>query len=131
MTRKEILATNTYVLKVGYCQLETLLTQSNREPYAYTCGVYGWNSDIYSIGNVAISTGYRPCGNINCSFELVSKYEELAQSEYVKYNNTKGRNYDKYRTTLADLLHSFIDEAIATNGKGYENVKVKEHFQFN
>lgn len=125
MTRKDVLGMHQHVLKVGYCQLETLL--SNIEPYAYTCGVYGWNSDVYSLGNVAISMGYRPCGDIQCSYELVNKYEELAQSEYT----TKGRNYDKYQQALTDLLYSFIDEAVATNGKGYKNVKVKEHFQFN
>lgn len=117
ITRKEVLATHQHVLKVGYCQLSCLL--AGRQRYAYTAGTYGWNSDIYSFGSVAISIGYRPCGDIQCSYELCKKYEEFASSEIAK------------KEALTDLLYSFIDEAIATDGKGYETVKPKEHFQFN
>lgn len=117
ITRKEVLATNQHVLKVEYCRLQYLLQYSTA--YAYTSGTNGWNSDIYSFGSVAISTGYRPCGDIQCSYELCKKYEEFASSEIAK------------KEALTDLLYSFIDEAIATDGKGYENMETKPHHQFN
>lgn len=128
-TRKAVLATNQHVLKIGNCQLQMLLCCSG--VYAYTSGVHGWYSDIYSVGNIAISVGYRPFGDIECSYELTSKYEELAMAEYNRYHRTEGYSYDKFSTVLAELLHSFVDEAITTDGKGYDNMKVKEHFQFN
>lgn len=117
ITRKEVVATHQHVLKVGYCELSCLLAW--RQRYAYTSGVYGWNSDVYSVGNIAISIGYRSFGNIQCSHALCQKYEELASSEITK------------KEALTDLLYSFIDEAIATDGKGYDNMVEKPHHQFN
>ena len=38
----------------GYCDLQHLL--SNHEPTAYTCGVYGWNFDVYEVYGVTICT---------------------------------------------------------------------------
>ena len=31
-------------IKFGYCELSNLL--ADYPPYAYTCGVYGWDADI-------------------------------------------------------------------------------------
>lgn len=47
---------------VGYGDLQHLFHYKNA--VAYTAGIYGWNSDIYVLGdtNTYISTGYRPCG---------------------------------------------------------------------
>lgn len=45
------------LLAVGYCDLVTLLR--NHSPIAYTCGVYGWNFDIYEVYGKTICTGYR------------------------------------------------------------------------
>ena len=43
----------------------------------YTCGIYGWNSDIYDCGNgYAISTGYRPCGNKSIDYDISKKYND-------------------------------------------------------
>lgn len=41
----------------GYCDLSYLL--NNHSPIAYTCGVYGWNFDVYEVYGVTICTGYR------------------------------------------------------------------------
>ena len=50
-------ASNYTCVSVGYCDLRYLLRFQN--PQFYTCGVYGWNCDIYTFGNYAITTGYR------------------------------------------------------------------------
>ena len=44
-------------LAVGYCDAQNLLKAHN--PYAYTCGVYGWNYDVYEAYDMYICTGYR------------------------------------------------------------------------
>lgn len=128
-TRKEVMATHQHVLRIGNCQLQMLLCCHDAD--AYTSGVYGWNADIYSVGNIAIITGYRSFGDIDCSYELCQKYEELAMAEYNRYHGTPSYSYEKLKTVLTNLLHSFVDEAIATDGKGYDNVVEKSHYQFN
>lgn len=127
-TQKEIKNTHQHVLKVEYCNLQTLLKY--QDAFAYTSNGEGWCSDIYSIGNIAISTGRKSFGSINVSYDLANKYEEIAKSESNKYHNG---DFDYYRLEeiLTGLLYSFIDEAIATDGKGHDNVVEKPHYQFN
>ena len=54
------MATGMPIYKVGYCELQNEL--KNIEPDYYTCGVYGWNADIYIMSDFIICTGYRPFG---------------------------------------------------------------------
>ena len=43
----------------------------------YTCGVYGWNCDIYDCKNgYAIATGDRPCGNKRIAYAISKKYND-------------------------------------------------------
>ena len=67
------------ILEIGYCDLQNLLTYDS--PKAYTCGVYGWNFDLYEINGVAICTGYRgmPAGK-NFDYSLVHKYDDKARA---------------------------------------------------
>ena len=37
----------------GYCDIQNLLI--NHSPIAYTCGVYGWNFDVYEVYGVTIT----------------------------------------------------------------------------
>lgn len=54
---------NARCLSVGYCDLQDEL--SVLEPNGYTCGVYGWNADLYDLPyNFTIVTGYRPFGKV-------------------------------------------------------------------
>lgn len=48
------------VIELGYCAIQSI-TPYLRETH-YTCGVYGWNANIYELDNFAICTGYRPFG---------------------------------------------------------------------
>ena len=48
-TQKEIKASYKNIIKVGYCELQTLLRYE--EPIAYTTRREGWGADIYRIDN--------------------------------------------------------------------------------
>lgn len=81
MTKKELRAIADY--KIGYCSAYYLLY--GIEPFGYTAGVYGWDSDAYSlyidgIGHITISTGYRPVGADSIDYDILNKYEQLAQN---------------------------------------------------
>lgn len=93
-TAKEMKANYT-VISAGYCDLQNLLTY--KSPLAYTCGVYGWNSDVYEFSHdgrtFMVSTGYRPFSNTKLDGfrELCRKYDDRAREilgEYVGYDNT-------------------------------------------
>lgn len=56
-------------------------------PDYYTCGKYGWNCDVFNIGNkVALSYGYRPFGK---------EYPEEQQEELVRKLEKLESRYDK------------------------------------
>ena len=63
------------VKRAGYCKLHNLL--SNHEPTAYTCGVYGWNFDVYEVYGVTICTGYS--GMPGARLQGVKEYEQKAR----------------------------------------------------
>lgn len=56
-TRKAIVNGSSRLVSAGYCDLQILLR--NHSPIAYTCGVYGWNFDVYEVYGLTICTGYR------------------------------------------------------------------------
>ena len=105
-TKKQI--TNFYntIIKTGYCSISYLLHY--QEPNAYTSGTYGWNTDIYFINNIAISTGYRPFGNISPNYDLVDKYEKQARDIVLDYT----LSYEHRKELVNALLNDFINEVI-------------------
>lgn len=56
-TAKAIRQSGRRTLCLGYCEAQHLL--NGVEPLAYTCGVYGWNFDVYDVAGWFICTGYR------------------------------------------------------------------------
>lgn len=104
VTNKAVKETHTRVLAAGYCSLHNLLKYRSRS--AYTAGIYGWNSDIYSIGTVAISTGYCPTGQ-RIPYNLISKYETKARAiaEHKTYK------LETKRAKIDDLIYQLIEEA--------------------
>lgn len=113
-TRKEMLNGSPYIIKIPYCQLQELLYH---EPaIAYSAGSYGWNFDVYLTHrpNTYLVTGYRPCGKIEPSYELLQQYEKLA-----KNLDFKDRN---------ELLKKFVNEVVEDyqakrNQGGQKNVR--------
>ena len=106
-TKKAVMNGYSKIICCGYCSLQNLLW--HKSPEAYTCGVYGWNADIYEVNGVAICTGYRPFGNIRPDYEMVQKYEKQAEDarHYM--------SYEEAREKLDLLLVEFVREA---TGKG-------------
>lgn len=74
-TRKAIVAGSPRLVSAGYCDLQTLLRYHS--PVAYTCGVYGWNFDVYEINGLTICTGYR--GMPGQTANNIRKYEQAAR----------------------------------------------------
>lgn len=102
-TQKEVKCNFSKVFAVGYCGLSNLLRFE--EPRAYTCGVYGWNSDIYEFGGVAVTTGYRPFGK-DIPAAIIRQYEEQARAIGGDYS----RQYAERRDAVGALVAEFIKE---------------------
>lgn len=111
VTKRQVLDNYCHVISVGYCDLQYLLQFKNAN--YYTCGVYGWSSDIYDVGcGVAISTGYRPCGNLKASYyHITRKYNEKARKVHNKYYDGKIKHETREKQ-LNKLLHEFVNECL-------------------
>lgn len=106
LRKKDVTKNFNFIISVGYCDLWYLLKGLDR--MGYTCGVYGWNADIYKIDNVAIVTGYRPFGNIQSDYKLNKKYNEKARKIF-EDNLLK---WDVKTTKINKLLNKYIKETI-------------------
>ena len=101
-TNKEVKSQSTVILKVGYCNLQTLLRE--QEATAYTSGVDGWHSDIYYINGVTISTGYQPIG-LSIDYAIIKDYESKAIAIASDYNLT----WEEQAAKINELLYEFIE----------------------
>lgn len=99
-TRKAIVDGCCNVKCAGYCDLQFLLT--NHSPVAYTCGVYGWNFDVYDVYGVTICTGYR--GMPGKRLDGISEYEERAE-KILDWNNKA--SYEEKHEQVEHLLREF------------------------
>ena len=102
-TKKAIKESYSTIIEIGYCDLQYLL--NFKAPIAYTCGVYGWNADIYNIDGVAIVTGYRPFGNIKPDYDTCLKYNKKA-----KELRDKSIDMEERKKQLDKLIAEFIEE---------------------
>ena len=59
---------------VGYCELQHVLAKERANWYQN--GLYGWNCDIYDLGNYCITTGYRPFGR-QLPADIFRKYKNI------------------------------------------------------
>lgn len=100
-TRKAVKENSGIILEVGYCELRNLLYF--KDPKAYTCGVYGWNADVYDFGKVVIVTGYRPFGNYS-NYDLVREYDEKAYKI--------ARDYQVDWETRSEAVNKLLDEFV-------------------
>lgn len=104
-TQKAIRNNYNTIISIGYCNAQTLLNLEN--PIAYTCGVYGYNADIYDLGGgVAVVTGYRPFGNVKPEYDKVKDYEKRAQK--IRYDNSIP--WQEQREQLKQLINEFAKE---------------------
>lgn len=100
-TAKELRVYASNTRKAGFCDLQTLLHYES--PKAYTCGVYGWNFDVYEVYNLTITTGYR--GMVGERLKYIGEFEELA--EKILYDRTKEE--DTKRRDLEYALQAFCE----------------------
>ena len=103
-TRKAIVNSSVNIVCAGYCDLSYLLR--NHSPIAYTCGVYGWNFDVYEIDGLTICTGYR--GMPGRRANNIGAYEEKAR-QIMSWENKIP--FEEKQEQLEQLLHEFIKQA--------------------
>lgn len=100
-TRKAIVAGSPRLVSVGYCDLQTLLRYHS--PMAYTCGVYGWNFDVYEVNGLTICTGYR--GMPGRTANNICKYEQAAREALERLD------WREAETEIERLLAEFCAQA--------------------
>ena len=107
-TKKAVKEGYRNIIEVSYCGLQHLLYY--KDPVAYTCGVYGWNADIYEIGRgSAICTGYRPFGDIRPDYELIREYDNKARDLIAL---SKEFDFAELKEMLDKLLDEFIEKVL-------------------
>lgn len=102
-TNKQIRDSFDKVISIGYCDAQYLLEYKN--PFAYTCGAYGWDADFYEIGNVCISTGYRPIGE-KVDYILLQGLEKQAQKICLDYELNRETKEKQVNELLNNLINS-------------------------
>lgn len=104
-TKKAIKSHYYTIIAVGYCDLQDLLHYEN--PIAYTCGVYGWNADIYDIDGVAIVTGYRPFGE-HIDYDVVDAYNKAAKKFIIDKFDNGCWDTDQLKAGLHEMVREFV-----------------------
>ena len=102
-TRKAVVNGSVNLVCAGYCDLAHLL--HNHSPIAYTCGVYGWNFDVYEVNGLTICTGYRNMPGRRAN--NIGDYERRARAIMEDYT----RNYNARCADVEALLNEFIAQA--------------------
>lgn len=104
-TRKAIVSgtPSSRLVCAGYCELQNLLC--NHEPVAFTCGVYGWNFDVYEVYGLTICTGYQNMPGRHAN--NCGKYEEQADAIRSDYN----KPWDQRMEEIENLLKEFCEQA--------------------
>lgn len=95
-------------IKIGYNAMNWLLTYEN--PIYYTCGVYGWNSDVYDVGGVIVSTGYRPAGTRYIGYEIVRIYNGMARDIIDDDSLSYYHKQCRVRALLNELLSKAVEK---------------------
>jgi len=99
-TRKALLTSGDNLKSCGYCDLQHLLR--NHDALAYTCGVYGWNFDVYHIYGLTICTGYR--GMPGERLDGCREYEEKARNIWSWENKA---TFEEKQKAVEELLKEF------------------------
>ena len=77
-TTQKFIRENYVCFRCSACELQSLF--NCRDADFYNSGVYGWNADVYKIGNgIAIVTGYRAWG-APIPRDMLKSFETAAES---------------------------------------------------
>ena len=102
-TRRAVVEGSARLVSAGYCDLSTLLR--NHAPVAYTCGVYGWNFDVYEVYGLTICTGYRNMPGARA--RGIREYESAARAIMGDPNRT----WAEKDAHVEELLREFCAQA--------------------
>lgn len=97
-TAKNIRENGRFTCKVGYSSLQYLLWDLS--PIAYTCGVYGWNFDVYSIDGYTLTTGYRGMVGNSLPYEVTKDLERKAE----QITHDRSLTYEEQKSARRGLL---------------------------
>lgn len=78
-------------------------------PFAYTCGVYGWNADYYNIEGIIVGIGYRSVvGETIKDTKLIKKFRALEKraSELTWTDDNFNKKKQRVIKRFTELLHS-------------------------
>lgn len=106
-TRRAVVEGSARLVSAGYCDLQTMLR--NHAPVAYTCGVYGWNFNVYEVYGLTICTGYRNMPGPRA--HGIREYEERASA----IMRADGGTWEEKDARVEELLREFCAQA---DGKG-------------
>ena len=89
ITKRELNNKYFYIVRAGYCELQTLCRASGVREIGNTSGIYGWNWTAYEFESsngrtVAVCTGYRDMTGER--LQGVAKFEENAREIASNYN---------------------------------------------
>ena len=95
------------IISIGYCDAYYLL--KGLDEVAYTCGIYGWNFDVYEFKDIAICTGYRgmPKG-ISYDYNRLHFFNKKAEDVWEDYK----KPYEQRMTIIAELRRDFFGEIL-------------------
>jgi hypothetical protein len=102
LKRKDVVKESGYKLCAGYCDMQNLLHYQDR--IGYPRGVHGWNCDVYRIGDVVLTTGYRGMVGSSINYDLLRDYELKAEKICYDYSLSYEERRDKVNTLLYELL---------------------------
>lgn len=109
LTKKDVKEYYKNIVSIGYCDAQYLLTGLNRE--GWTCGVYGWNADVYEINlNTAIVTGYRPFGNIDSKYKFLKEYEEKAEKIYLNRTLKRETKLKRIKKLRDEYINKILED---------------------
>lgn len=101
ITKNEISKKN--MVALSYCQAQTALNRFGEEyKIGYNSGVYGWNYDLYRIGDVDVVTGY------NCPY--ANKSNKEIKTQLIAFENKlQGLNLCEFREKKEELEKEFLN----------------------
>lgn len=87
------------IINVRYCKIDKWLHRLS--PMFYTCGIYGWNYDVYNLSGFAICQGYRNIPGTRATDqqidEIKARLETLDKKEHLL-------TYDEMNKLIYDTL---------------------------
>lgn len=91
------------VFSFGYCDIYYI--GKLFENILYTCGVYGWNSDILQFKNFALCTGYRPFGTKNKEIQAICKEIDAKVKNDIQYYLHPEKYIQEIETRINQILN--------------------------